>query len=96
MKLRVRDTEVIPRSERIDEQTERFARRAQRRLERLGARGVNVRVERDGPWFVLRGRVASQRQRTTLFDAVPRDRGARWIVDGIRVGREPAAQHAGS
>lgn len=64
--------------------TERFRRVVEARG--LGAE-CDVVVERDGRWFVLRGRVDSHGTRSALISQVPEIDGARWVVDHLQVGR---------
>lgn len=66
---------------------DRFVSDVRISMKRVTLRGVNVNVERREQWFVMRGIVASQSQRTMLFKAVPRQDGAQWIVDRIMVGK---------
>jgi hypothetical protein len=79
---------IIEVMKKDDQALHRFASRARRSLAPVDPRDINVRVDRRGQWFVLKGRVASQRHRTSLFEAVPRKDGAQWIIDGIEVGCE--------
>jgi hypothetical protein len=51
-----------------------------------GAEPCAVEVDRQGKWFILRGKVNSHLTRSHLFDLIPEIDGARWIVDQLRVG----------
>lgn len=86
MALRLEGSRIIEQKRHGDKALSSFAKVLGRTLAGTDPRSLNVRVTREGQWFVLRGRVASQRLRTRLFDAVPRRDGAKWVVDGIEVG----------
>jgi hypothetical protein len=46
-----------------------------------------VNVEKHDKWYVLRGKVNSSETKASLLRMIPRDKGAQWIVDQLRVGR---------
>lgn len=54
-------------------------------FKKVEPRGINLVVKKRGYWFVLTGKVLSQKQRATVIKAVPPREGAQWIVDRIRV-----------
>lgn len=88
-------TPVRPRAKQVqtasrdprDAHVKLLLTRSQELLKRHGVHEqCSVEVERQGRWYVLRGRVDSHRTRSQLFSMVPKKDGARWIVDHLRVG----------
>ena len=87
MRIRIQGESISTTRGRRDALMDKFVSGVRISMKRVTLRGVNVNVEKREQWLVISGKVASQSQRTMLFEAVPRQDGAQWIVDRIMVGK---------
>lgn len=61
----------------------------ERGVERVGEEALkDVEVKQHGRWLVLKGRVGSAGLKARLIGMVPKVKGARWVIDKLRVARD--------
>lgn len=61
----------------------------ERGVERVGEEALeDVEVKQRGRWLVLKGRVGSAGLKARLIGMVPKVKGARWVIDKLRVARD--------
>jgi len=86
MGKQIQNVEAFPNLRSDDAILYLFHRKCLAWLAERGSHDKNqVKIERQGVWFVIEGKVDSQDTKSKIFSYVPKINGAQWIVDRLRI-----------
>ncbi len=82
------NTERLDRRNHINSRADDLHQKARSMLRKKGIDHLcDLDISQQNNWFIIQGKVDSQRTKSSIFQMVPKIEGHQWIVDKVQVGR---------